>query len=218
MAALLLSGCEGAKTREFIDPDPPHLTTMTMTTTVPVDTYSEYMETYTPEETTTLDSNRFYYQASMTANGIYVDTMATFPTVGQVPGITADTPMTTTAPPISEEQQQSTETVTTEPQEAPEEEQETVTASGGQALDGIPNVPGALVGSGIYNAPGTYGAQSADTAYSGAAFPGAQYTAGSVWSDTAFSNNVTAHTGTISTVAPDTMYKNTSTTANGGNG
>ena len=198
MTALLLSGCESVnKSREYIDPDIPHLTTMTMTTTVPVDTYSEYMATYTPTETTTDDSNRFYYQGAMTAQGIYVDTMATngmyvdtmatngmyvdtmvtFPTVGQVSGITADTPMTTTAPPLTESGYESTDTVTAEQQDMPEESGETVTAT--------------------------------------------VQTAGSVYSDTAFSNNVTAYTGTVPTVAPDTMYKNTSsstTTTNGGNG
>ena len=208
LTAVMLSGCEGSKTREFIDPDPPHLTTMTMTTTVPVDTYSEYMETYTPTESTTLDSNRFYYQGALTAQGIYVDTMATFPTVGPVPGVSADTPMTTTVPPLSEAEEQSTETVTTDLPELPEEGAETVTATV-QTVEGVPNVPGALVSSGTWGVP----MAPADTVYSNTG----SHTAGSVYQDTAFSNNVTGYTGTVPAVAPDTMYKNTSaTTDNGG--
>lgn len=212
MTALLLSGCEQVnKSREYIDPDPPHLTTMTMTTTVPVDTYSEYMETYTPTESTTEDSNRFYYQGALTAQGIYVDTMATFPTIGPVSGVTADTPMTTTAPPISEPGDETTETVTA-----------TI-----QTVDGIPAVPGSDV-QGAQSVPGVQSTQSGysvpsiptNTAYSNT-YVSAAHTAGSVYSDTAFSNNVTGYTGTVSAVAPDTMYKNTSaaaTTTNGGNG
>ena len=215
MTALLLSGCESVnKSREYVDFDVPHLTTMTMTTTVPVDTYSEYMETYTPTETTTADSNRFYYQGAMTAqgiyvdtmatNGMYVDTMATVSTVGPVSGVTADTPMTTTAPPISEPGDETAETVTA-----------TV-----QTVDGIPAVPGSDV-LGTQSVPGVQSAQSGytvpsiptDTAYSNT-YVSAAHTAGSVYSDTAFSNNVTAYTGTVQTVAPDTMYRNTSATTN----
>ena len=210
--AILLSGCEsGNKSREFIEIDPPHLTTMTMaSTTVPVDTYSEYMETYTPTESTTADRNRFYYQGAMMPNGIMGDTMATFPTVGPVSGISADTPMTTTAPPVSESEQSSTETVTTDLPDAPDEGAETVTATV-QTVEGIPNVPGVLVESGTYDTP-------ADTAYSGAFVSGA-HTGETMYSDTAFSNNVTGHTGTVPAISSDTMYKNTSaTTNNGGNG
>ena len=207
MTALLLSGCESTgKSREYVDFDAPYLTTMTMTTTIPPDTYSEYMETYTPTESETFDSNRFYYQGAMTAQGIYVDTMATFPTVGPVSGVSADTPMTTTAPPLPESGYESTDTVTTDLHPA-EEGEETVTATM-QTVDGIPAVPGSDI-------PGI----PTDTAYSNT-YVSAAHTAGSVYSDTAFSNNVTAYTGTVPTVAPDTMYKNTSATTNnnGGNG
>lgn len=41
--------------------NPPNLTTMTMTTVIPSDTYSEYMATYTPEETYETDESRYSY-------------------------------------------------------------------------------------------------------------------------------------------------------------
>ena len=213
MTSLLLSGCESVnKSREYVDFDAPHLTTMTVTTTVPSDTYSEYMETYTPTESETFDSNRFYYQGAMTANGVYVDTMATFPTAGPVSGISADTPMTTTAPPLPESGYESSNTVTTDLQDMPEAGAETVTATV-QTVEGVPAVPGSDV-LGAHSVPRV----PMDTAYSNT-YVSAAHTAGSVYSDTSFSNNVTSHTGTVPTVSPDTVYKNTSATNdNGGNG
>lgn len=41
--------------------NPPTLTTMTMTTSVPVDTYSEYMATYTRSETAETSESRYRY-------------------------------------------------------------------------------------------------------------------------------------------------------------
>lgn len=199
MAVLLFSGCEsGDGSREYIEFDVPYLTTMTMTTTIPVDTYSEYMETYTPTETEPFDRSRYYYRGGVQPaggfqmGGVYADTMATIPTVGPVSGVTADTPMTTTAPPVTEPDadEQSAETVTTETG-GDEDVSETVTATGnmwGVPMDTMvsnPYVPGA--GAGV----------QAGTAVSAV---------------TAFSNNVTAYTGTVPTVAPDTMYRHTTTT------
>lgn len=46
-----LSGCKTGGTRTVVyTDDDPYLTTMTQVTTVPVDTYSQYMATYTPSE------------------------------------------------------------------------------------------------------------------------------------------------------------------------
>ena len=206
-AVLLFSGCEdGGSSREYVEFEyPSYLTTMTTTTTVPVDTYSEYMETYTPTESETIDSNRFYYRGAMTANngrnginGVYADTMATAPKVGPIFGVTADTPMTTTAPPATESgtDNLSTETVTTElPDGEGEESSETVTAT-------VQTTSGVLM----------------DTIVSSPIISGA-HTAGSVYSDTVFSNNVTAYTETVPKAVQDTMYSKTSaTTTNGGNG
>lgn len=41
--------------------NPPNLTTMTMTTVIPSDTYSEYMATYTPDETSETGESRYSY-------------------------------------------------------------------------------------------------------------------------------------------------------------
>lgn len=41
--------------------NPPNLTTMTMTTSVPIDTYSEYMATYTRSDTSETSESRYRY-------------------------------------------------------------------------------------------------------------------------------------------------------------
>lgn len=132
LASLLLSGCNGSDSREFVEFEPPpYLTTMTMTTTIPVDTYSEYMETYTPTSEETTNSNMFYYQGGAAVNGVSADTMATFPSMSQVSGVTADTPMSVTTPPPetgSWSVSESTETVSADMQDG-EGLPETVTAT-----------------------------------------------------------------------------------------
>lgn len=52
--------------------NPPSLTTMTMTTYVPIDTYSEYMATYTPDETSETGESRYSYSRP---NGFGADTL-----------------------------------------------------------------------------------------------------------------------------------------------
>lgn len=79
--------------------NPPTLTTMTMTTSVPVDTYSEYMATYTRSETTETSESRqrysrpdgfgadtafSYNRDAAFGNDVYRDTAASF-TVTTVP-------------------------------------------------------------------------------------------------------------------------------------
>lgn len=79
--------------------NPPNLTTMTMTTSVPVDTYSEYMATYTRSETSETSESRHRYSRpegfgadtafsynrdAAFGNDVYRDTAASF-TVTTVP-------------------------------------------------------------------------------------------------------------------------------------
>lgn len=190
-AVLLLSGCDENSSRQFMEYDPPRLTTMTTTIYIPEDTYSQYMETYTSTESETTNSDRYYRFRG--ANGVGADTMATVPTVGKVQGITADTPMTTTttAPPETESEtgSGSAETSATE---TPEDDEvtETVTATV-QTMEPIPADDTTV--------PDTLSETSSASAISTA--------------DTPFSNNVTAYTGTVQKPERDTIYKNTS---NGG--
>lgn len=60
LAALFLCGCEEEKPPEYVYHDHTPLTIVTTGTTVPADTYSEYMETYTPPSTTGTDV--YYYK------------------------------------------------------------------------------------------------------------------------------------------------------------
>jgi hypothetical protein len=64
LAALSLCGCEEEKPPEYVYHDHTPLTIVTTGTTVPADTYSEYMETYTPPSTTGTDV--YYYHLSPT--------------------------------------------------------------------------------------------------------------------------------------------------------
>lgn len=225
-AGLLLSGCESSgSSREFVEFDPPHLTTMTMTTTVPVDTYSEYMATYTPTESETTNSNMFYYQGGAAVYGVSADTMATFPSISQVSGVTADTPMATSVPDEtgSGADSEPTETVTTEVPQI-DEPLETVTATV-QAIEAVPvdtvftdtisalpqsvNTVSSVT---AHTDPVSVQSQPVNTVPTVTAVSSAR-TVPTVSADTAFSNNITGHTGTVPTAAPDTMFKNTS---NGG--
>ena len=67
LAALFLCGCEEEKPPEYVYHDHTPLTIVTTATTVPADTYSEYMETYTPPSTTGTDV--YYYHLPPTHNG-----------------------------------------------------------------------------------------------------------------------------------------------------
>ncbi len=67
LTALFFSGCEEEKPPEYVYHDHTPLTVVTTATTVPADTYSEYMETYTPPTTTGTDV--YYYHLPPTFNG-----------------------------------------------------------------------------------------------------------------------------------------------------
>ena len=73
---LFFSGCEEEKPPEYVYHDHTPLTIVTTGTTVPADTYSEYMETYTPPSTTGTDV--YYYSLPPTFDGgigssVYID-------------------------------------------------------------------------------------------------------------------------------------------------
>ncbi|MBQ8175408.1 MAG: hypothetical protein IJ035_00035 [Oscillospiraceae bacterium] len=64
LSAIFLCGCEEEKPPEYVYHNHTPLTVVTTATTVPADTYSEYMETYTPPSTTGTDV--YYYHLSPT--------------------------------------------------------------------------------------------------------------------------------------------------------
>lgn len=67
LSAIFLCGCEEEKPPEYVYHDHTPLTIVTTGTTVPADTYSEYMETYTPPSTTGTDV--YYYKLAPTPDG-----------------------------------------------------------------------------------------------------------------------------------------------------
>lgn len=67
LSALFLCGCEEEKPPEYVYHDHTPLTIVTTATTIPADTYSEYMETYTPPTTTGTDV--YYYHLPPTFDG-----------------------------------------------------------------------------------------------------------------------------------------------------
>lgn len=118
LAALSLCGCEEEKPPEYVYHDHTPLTIVTTGTTVPADTYSEYMETYTPPTTTGTDV--YYYKLAPAPDGhignLHIDIpdkppmdTATRPEKASRPEFSADTtkPAVTTVP-------QGDETETTE--------------------------------------------------------------------------------------------------------
>ncbi len=67
LSAAVLSGCSVNKPATVVYTDsPPPLTAMTEITTIPADTYSQYMETYTPPTTTGTDV--YYYHLPPSEN------------------------------------------------------------------------------------------------------------------------------------------------------
>lgn len=120
-AALLLTGCQRDSTATVIYTDVPSpLTQMTFSESLPPETYSEYMATYTADTETSSDGRYF----SMIAGyGVYADTAVTVPPAdrkGGVGSLKRDTAVITA--------------VTTVPDnEIPEGSEETVTC--------VPNVP-----------------------------------------------------------------------------
>ena len=69
--ALFLCGCEKKQQPEYVFHENSPLTTMTTITTIPADTYSEYMATYTPSETTDTD---LYHNHLSRVHGVSADT------------------------------------------------------------------------------------------------------------------------------------------------
>lgn len=76
LSAAILSACENKGTRTMVYTEPiPYLTTVTQVTTIPADTYSEYMATYTTTVTGTPN-----YFAVPVLEGVAADTaMGNFP-------------------------------------------------------------------------------------------------------------------------------------------
>ena len=107
-----LSGCEtepSVRTPVYTD-NMPSLTAVPWDSSVPKDTYSQYMETYT--EPTTTDSDALF--AYSRPQNVLMDTAAPFGRSPQEQGITApprDT-MIVTSPPVSNDQETYTETAT----------------------------------------------------------------------------------------------------------
>ncbi|MDE7302936.1 MAG: hypothetical protein K2N60_06410 [Oscillospiraceae bacterium] len=116
-AAFFLSGCQNDRTTTVIYTDVPSpLTQMTFRESLPPETYSEYMATYTPESETS--SGRYQF-TMIGGNGIYADTRVTAPPVnfgGGVGALKRDTAVTTTVPVT--ETDESEETVTCVPIES----------------------------------------------------------------------------------------------------
>lgn len=112
-AALFLSGCNKDRTVTVVYTDVPSpLTQMTYSESLPPDTYSEYMETYTSETS----SDRHYF-SMIGGMGIYADTRVTAPPAdlgGGIGSLKRDTAVTTTTVPVTETDE-TEETVTCVP-------------------------------------------------------------------------------------------------------
>ena len=112
--AVFLSGCQKDRTTTVIYTDVPSpLTQMTFRESLPPETYSEYMATYTPESETSSDRPKFTMIGGV---GIYADTKVTAPPADFGAGVGAlkrDTAVTTTVPVT--ETDEAEETVTCAP-------------------------------------------------------------------------------------------------------
>ncbi len=125
-AAALLTGCNKDRTATVVYTDvPPPLTRMTYENTLPPETYSEYMATYSrTSETETEDRRSFLFE-----NGISADTGVTAPSMvipGSVYDLRADTGVVTAPPEESGETDGETVTCVTEVTEMFPESTETV--------------------------------------------------------------------------------------------
>lgn len=98
-ASVLLSSCQKDRTATVVYTDVPSpLTQMTFSESLPPETYSEYMATYTSETETS--SGRHYF-SMIFGSGIYADTGVTAPPTDTNIGIDAlkhDTAVVTTVP------------------------------------------------------------------------------------------------------------------------
>lgn len=122
LSALFFCGCEEKKPPEYVYHEHTPLTIVTTVTTVPADTYSEYMETYTPPTTTGTDV--YYYHLPPTfdkgaGNAFQIDIppmdkpqldTAARPEKAARPDVSADTgtPAVTTVPDGNETEETST--------------------------------------------------------------------------------------------------------------
>lgn len=97
-AAALLAGCNRDNTATVIYTDVPSpLTQMTLSESLPPETYSEYMATYTSETDT---SSEAHYFSMIMGNGIYADTAVTAPPADHAGGMASlkrDTAIATSA-------------------------------------------------------------------------------------------------------------------------
>lgn len=113
---IFLSGCQKDRTATVIYTDiPSPLTQMTFRETLPPETYSEYMETYTSETETS--SGKHYFTMFM-GNGIYADTGVTVPPAdfgGNINSLKQDTAVITTTVPSTEISDVSEEIITCVP-------------------------------------------------------------------------------------------------------
>ncbi len=114
-AALFLSSCNKDRTATVVYTDVPSpLTQMTYSESLPPDTYSEYMATYTSETETS--SGRHYF-SMIGGMGIYADTRVTAPPAdfgGGIGSLKRDTAVATTTVPVTETDE-TEETVTCVP-------------------------------------------------------------------------------------------------------
>lgn len=113
LTAAFLCGCEGNNgVAEYVYEDYSPLTIVTTVTEVPADTYSEYMETYTPATTTGTDV--YYYHVSPEwEHGMAIAQRPEMPEIFSDGNYMADTAMTMAPAPKAEKPITETASVTT---------------------------------------------------------------------------------------------------------
>ena len=113
---IFLTGCQVDRTATVVYTDVPSpLTQMTFKESLPPETYSEYMATYSSETET---SSEGHYFTMIGINGIYADTKVTAPPAdfgGGISSLQRDTAVVTTTVPESMISDESEETVTCVP-------------------------------------------------------------------------------------------------------
>ncbi len=129
IAAAFLCGCEQHNgVAEYVYEDYSPLTIVTTVTEVPADTYSEYMETYTPATTTGTDV--YYYHVSPEwEHGMEIAPRPEKPNVFSDGNYMADTAMTMAPAPKAEKPITETASVTAAPEEGQTEETTTAGTS-----------------------------------------------------------------------------------------
>ena len=153
LSAVSLSACDENKgTRTMVYTEQlPYLTIMTQTTTIPADTYSEYMATYSEEETGTENFFAFPHMHGVgadTAMGSFpagavtaspvTDTAAVLPQTGTLPPPEFFSPVTETASvPINEETAENSNASSNENIEASEESASSSVSTGINSISTI---------------------------------------------------------------------------------